>query len=228
MTAATADSTSLHSEARLAQRELILETAATAFAELGFPAASVSELARRCGVSKALLYHYYASKDAILYDLLDSHTRRLLQLCDTAEQGSAAGRDRVAALIRGFLNEYQSSRARHVVLVHDVKFLPVAQRERIQEQMRAIVARYRAAVAEAFPGEVPEAFLTPVTMMLFGMMNWTFTWLKPTGPLSYADFAEVVVRVFVEGVPQLSALQTGVPGHSGEPAVEPLAEARHP
>ncbi len=215
-------------DAHLAQRKLILEAAAPAFAELGFPAASMSEIARRCGVSKALLYHYYENKNAILYDLLDRYTRCLLELCDAAERDSAPGRDRVAALIRAFLNEYQSSQARHVVLVHDVKFLPDAQRNRILEQMRAIVARYRAAVSAAFPGQVPESYLTPVTMMLFGMMNWTFTWLKPSGPLTFDDFADVVVRVFVEGVPHLSPPEPGDPGRPGVPAVEPLGEAQHP
>jgi hypothetical protein len=30
------------------------------------------------------------------------------------------------------------------------------------------------------------------------MINWTFTWLRPGGPMSYSDFAEEVVRV-IEG-----------------------------
>jgi hypothetical protein len=44
----------------------------------------------------------------------------------------------------------------------------------------------------------------PVTMMLFGMMNWTFTWLKPDKGVSYAEFAEMVAEVFAAGVATLA------------------------
>jgi AcrR family transcriptional regulator len=186
------------------QRELILETAAGAFAERGYPSASMSDLARQCGVSKALLYHYYPSKDAILFDLLDRYIRRLLELCEQVGLQRLPARAHLAALIRAFLAEYRTSQSRHMVLVHDVKFLALEQREAILGQMRAVVARYREAVAAAFPGEIPDGYLTPATMMLFGMMNWTFTWMKPGGALSYADFAEAVIRVFGEGVPRLA------------------------
>jgi len=37
-------------------------------------------------------------------------------------------------------------------------------------------------------------------MMLFGMINWTFTWLRPNGPISYADFAEEVIALLERGL----------------------------
>jgi hypothetical protein len=36
-------------------------------------------------------------------------------------------------------------------------------------------------------------------MMLFGMINWTFTWLKPQGAVSHAEFAEAVLRALRSG-----------------------------
>ena len=47
----------------------------------------------------------------------------------------------------------------------------------------------------AYPDKVDDANRTPITMMLFGMMNWTFTWLKPDGPLSYEGYAEMVIEM---------------------------------
>ena len=37
-------------------------------------------------------------------------------------------------------------------------------------------------------------------MILFGMMNWTFTWLRDRGPLSYEDLAPVVADLFLGGL----------------------------
>ncbi|TAL69271.1 MAG: TetR/AcrR family transcriptional regulator, partial [Burkholderiaceae bacterium] len=41
---------------------------------------------------------------------------------------------------------------------------------------------------------------TAQTMMLFGMINWTFTWLRPGGAMSYAAFAEQVIGLLEHGL----------------------------
>ena len=55
-----------------AKRAHILKTAARVFAEEGFARASMNQLARACGISKANIYHYYDSKDALHFDILAS------------------------------------------------------------------------------------------------------------------------------------------------------------
>ena len=67
------------------KRDAILDIAAQCFADRSYPAASMNEIAAACGTSKARLYHYYESKDAILFDLLDRHTQRLLALIAQTE-----------------------------------------------------------------------------------------------------------------------------------------------
>jgi len=62
------------------KREEILDVSAQCFAQQSFPAASMNHIATACGTSKARLYHYYESKEAILFDLLDRYTQRLLVL----------------------------------------------------------------------------------------------------------------------------------------------------
>jgi hypothetical protein len=47
---------------------------------------------------------------------------------------------------------------------------------------------------------VTAANQTPMTMMLLGMINWTFTWLRPGGPLSYSAFAEEVIDLLEHGL----------------------------
>ena len=59
------------------KRGQILKSAAKVFAEQGFDRASMTQLARECGTSKANIYHYYDSKDAILFDILDCYLSEL-------------------------------------------------------------------------------------------------------------------------------------------------------
>jgi AcrR family transcriptional regulator len=186
------------------RRDQILDIAAQCFADRSYAAASMNDIAAAGGTSKARLYHYYESKEAILFDLLDRHTQRLLALIGQVEATAQRGRldDRAALheLVRAFLDEYESSATRHAALLHDTKFLGDAQRELIVDRQRDVVSAATRFLRRAYPGRVDDANQTAVTMMLFGMINWTFTWLRPGGPMAYTDFAEQVIALLERGL----------------------------
>src|ERR1700741_4135271 len=169
------------------QRDQILELAAAKFALTSYPSTSMADLAAASGTSKARLYHYYESKEAILYDLLDRYTQRLLavigQVEATAQRRNLDERAALHELVRSFLEEYETSATRHAALLHDTKFLGDAQRDNILDRQRDVVAAVTRLLRRAYPSRVTASNQTPVTMMLFGMINWTFTWLRPGGPL---------------------------------------------
>lgn len=188
-----------------AQREQILELAATAFAATSYPSTSMADLAAACGTSKARLYHYYESKEAILFDLLDRYTRRLMLIVTEveaeAERRAHTEQQTFANLIRAFLAEYETSQTRHIALINDVKFLAEEQRDLILKRERDVVAAFSRQLRRAYPDSVTRENQTALTMTVFGMINWTFTWLKPGGKLSYADFADMVIALLAGGLP---------------------------
>ncbi|MDG0027407.1 TetR/AcrR family transcriptional regulator [Trinickia sp. Y13] len=186
------------------QREQILDLAANAFAQTSYPSTSMAELAAASGTSKARLYHYYESKEAILFDLLDRYTKRLMLIIAEVEGSSQrrglSERETFAELVRAFLIEYETSHSRHVALLNDVKYLVESQREVILDRQRDIVAAFARQLARAYPGRVAKDNQTALTMMVFGMINWTFTWLKPGGRLGYREFADQVMQVLEHGL----------------------------
>jgi AcrR family transcriptional regulator len=60
-----------------AKRDALRRGAAAHFARNGYERASMASVAAACGVSKALIYHYYDSKEALLFDLLHEHLSSL-------------------------------------------------------------------------------------------------------------------------------------------------------
>ena len=198
------------------KRDQILDIAAQCFADRSYPAASMNDIAAASGTSKARLYHYYGSKEAILFDLLNRYTQRLLlliaQVEATAQRRNLDDRAALHELIRSFLEEYETSATRHVALLHDTKFLsgepdpalgadpPVSQRELILNRQRDVVSAVTRALRRAYPQRLNPVNQTAVTMMLFGMINWTFTWLRPGGPMSYAAFADEVITMLERGL----------------------------
>jgi AcrR family transcriptional regulator len=192
------------------KREEILAAAAACFAQLSYPAASMQEVAARLGTSKARIYHYYESKDALLFDLLDRYTQRLLALIGEtqalAQRKKLDDKAALHALIEAFLIEYESSATTHVALLNDTKFLSDAQLEDKPSQRTLIVQRQRDIVSaftrflhRAYPQRFNDQNQTALAMMLMGMINWTFTWLRPGGPISYAQFAREVVQTLERG-----------------------------
>lgn len=185
------------------RRDEILDVAAQCFAQQSYAAASMNDIASAGGTSKARLYHYYESKEAILFDLLDRYTQRLLaiigQVEATAQRRNLDDRAALHELVRSFLEEYEHSATRHVALLHDTKFLSDAQRELIVNRQRDIVSAVTRFLRRAYPQRVTPENQTALTMTLFGMINWTFTWLRPGGSMSYGQFAEEVVNVLERG-----------------------------
>ncbi len=196
------------------KRDEILDAAASCFAQLSYPAASMQEVAARLGTSKARIYHYYESKDALLFDLLDRYTQRLLALIGESEALAQRKKldDKAAlhALIEAFLIEYETSATTHVALLSDTKFLsdtaldaPQAskpsQRELILQRQRDIVSAFTRFLRRAYPERLNDQNQTALTMMLMGMINWTFTWLRPGGQISYAQFAREVIATLERG-----------------------------
>ncbi len=197
------------------KRDEILDIAAQCFADRSYPAASMNDIAAAIGTSKARLYHYYSGKDAILFDLLDRYTQRLLaiigQVEATAQRRSLDDRAALHELVRDFLQEYETSATRHVALLHATQFLPgatdasgavpaVSQRDLILNRQRDVVSAVTRFLRRAYPQRVNAANQTAQTMMLFGMINWTFTWLRPGGAMSYAAFAEQVIGLLEHGL----------------------------
>ncbi len=186
------------------RRDAILDVAALCFAQRGYSATSMAEIAAACGASKARLYHYYDAKEAILFDLLDRYTQRLLALIGhseaLAQRRNLDERAALHELVRAFLAEYQSSATRHAALLHDAKFLAREQRETILNRQRDILSAFTRFLKRAYPERLTEYNQTALTMMLFGMINWTFTWLRPDGPMSYARFADEVVWMLERGM----------------------------
>jgi AcrR family transcriptional regulator len=111
------------------RREAIVTAAAALYAKKGFPGASVAELAQACGASKSLIYHYFPSKDDILYAVMAEHLDALTEAAETAcASGSAAARLR--ALTVAFMRLYAGAQNHHKVLLNELDNLPPERRQR--------------------------------------------------------------------------------------------------
>ena len=192
-----------------AQKALIQSMAATLFAQKGFHNASMAELATLCQVSKPLLYHYYKDKEEILFDIANAYIERLNEITVSVANKLPQGVERLKALLAEFMKEYEHSQSQHIVLIQDMKFLGNQRRQIIIQKQGEVVDQFAATIRALRPDFASDHLDKPVTMILFGMINWTFTWLRAEGPLSYEQMGELATEIFLSGIEGVRRISKG-------------------
>ena len=182
------------------QRAQILQRAAELFARSGYVATSMNAVAEACGLSKPTLYHYFRAKDALLASICDAHVLRLHSMASEVLVLPLPPRELLRELITRILSEYADAQHAHRVLTEDVRFLGEADRARILGREREVVAAFAQVVGALRPDLQAAALSKPLTMLLFGMINWMFTWLRPGGELDHAAMAPIVADLFIGGL----------------------------
>ena len=184
-----------------AKRLAILRASAKLFARHGYAGTSVTMIAEACGASKALLYHYYPDKEAVLFDVLSTHLQALVAAVEAAAQ---APDDRLGRLAEALLEAYRDADAEHQVQIAGLRLLPPERQEALKALERRLVALFASAIAEAVPQLAGHPRLAPVTMSLFGMLNWHYLWFREGGALSRADYARLAVGLIEAGAPAVA------------------------
>ncbi|OFX06384.1 MAG: hypothetical protein A3E78_03460 [Alphaproteobacteria bacterium RIFCSPHIGHO2_12_FULL_63_12] len=173
------------------KRDAIVDEAARLFAAQGFSGASLADLATACDMSKSLFYHYYASKEAILFAVMNGHMDDLLTALEKAPDGEP---DDLRAFARRLLRLYAGAAAKQKVLLYELGHLPKSERDEIVAKERRLIAHVEKLIAMARP-DAAKVRLKAQTMLFFGMLNWTHTWLKPGGAVSRDDVADMAAKM---------------------------------
>jgi TetR/AcrR family transcriptional regulator, cholesterol catabolism regulator len=178
----------------------ILEHATEVFCEKGYAGASMRDVSRATGMSLAGMYHYFGSKDRLLY-LIQKHTfstilSRLqdrLSRSPDAEQG-------IRAFIDNHLEYFLEHQQAMKVLSHEDDVLggeygrEIARVKREYYQTcRELLDRYKKQKGIEFDSRT-------AVLSLFGMMNWIYTWYNPRLDGKADRLAQDMSNIFFKGI----------------------------
>ena len=182
------------------QRSLIARAAAELFARKGYAATSMNEIAEASHLSKPGLYHHFKDKAEVLLHIADGHVSRLVDIVTGVEALQLAPDERLPELIEAFMAEYAEAQHEHRVLTEDVRFLAPEAQARVLDKERTVVRVFADAIAATRPDLHASQLHKLLTMFLFGMLNWMFTWFKPGGRFSYDQMAPIATQLFLNGI----------------------------
>ncbi|MDJ0630587.1 MAG: TetR/AcrR family transcriptional regulator [Rhodobacter sp.] len=184
------------------KRGLILSNAAKVFATEGFDRASMTQLAEACGISKANIYHYYDSKDAILYDILETYLSELRDLICGIDLAGLSPDERLYRAAHHILFAYQGSDYEHRVQIDGVGRLPEEQQIVLRGYQRDMVVFLGNILRDIAPDALgnDKVKLRSATMSVFGMLNWYYMWNSGAGNEAREAYAKIVADLTLNGL----------------------------
>jgi AcrR family transcriptional regulator len=189
-------------------RARVLTAAVELFATKGFDGTSVQQIVRRAAVTKGAMYHYFRSKDDLLYEIYHALISVQLAELDEILSRRMSPPDTVRAIITNLIGTTAARAAETAVFAREMHRLDDerlaairADRRRYHETFRALIEK-----AQADGSFSAAASAETVTLMVFGMINQLPTWYRPTGPKTSAQLADEVTAFVLAALRPESAL----------------------
>ena len=188
------------------KKRVILEKAAALIARKGFDQATMLDVAKACHASKSHLYHYFPSKEVLLFAIVHEHIAQQTAELRRIVALPLPAAERFAQFVDCFMQGAARSRNEHLMLMNDLKFLPKPERERVRAMEVELTDLLEQVLREMNPDLMREPRARkPYALLLFGMMIWTFSWYRKSGEVSPRELAMRIAELYTGGFLQLDA-----------------------
>lgn len=194
-------STKAHTDVAVARRNEIVMLAAELFNTHGVDRVSMVDIADAAGLAKPSLYHYFSSKEEILYTI---HINLFDRLLGKLEERLASDLPPDQQLLGVFQDQFETLETHpgHIrVFFEHFRRLEPEYRSAVRASQRKYERLVEGILEEgAEKGYFRDVDIKIAMLGLFGMVNWAHYWYSPTGPYKPAELAEKFYKLFVLGV----------------------------
>ena len=198
------------------RRAGILDAALAVFSARGFHSSSIDDIAREAGISKALIYEHFESKQELYADLLERNANELFERLASALAGVEveSGAARLATGLDAFFAFVEERRDAWRILFRDVVDPETsAVLGRMVEQVTAVVA----ALIAQDPGaqardEQNDQAIRVLAQMLVGGVQSVANWWAEHPEVTREQAVEIVMDFAWIGLDRLSRGERWSPG----------------
>ena len=189
----------------------ILEAATQVIAKEGYQKASMRMVAKAAGVSLAGMYHYFDSKERMLFLIQFRTFNALLYHLQEKLHGIDDPVEQLRVMIRSHLAYFAANMAALKVCSHELDSLSGADYEATRHIRREYYDLSRSIVERVLAKHALQSTLDlhVTTMSLFGTLNWLYRWYDPKRDRPPASLAHQIASQFLHGI-------LGVPGEGGD------------
>lgn len=180
----------------------VLDRAVGLFAQRGFAGTSLKDVADAVGLSRPAIYYYFASKDALLEELLTGVTVSAARILDSVEKrNDLTPIQKIGAAAHDLVMWVTERRLHFMAIDRSENELPAPILARHREAKRRVLGGMMRLIDEAVAAGEARAVDSRVTSFaIIGMCNWTAWWFVPDGELTAAAIADRIADLAMHSV----------------------------
>jgi TetR/AcrR family transcriptional regulator, cholesterol catabolism regulator len=177
----------------------VLDAATEVFAQKGYPAASIQEVADRVGVLKGSLYYYIQSKEDLLARIVDEVHGQSAAILAEVHTLDVTPLDRIRIYIERHVEWYLRNRTQVSVFFREWRHLTGERLESVMERRRGYDIAMRELVSAAQDAGEIDPGLQPryASLFILAAVNSVPDWYNERGPDSPGRIAETYADMTV-------------------------------
>jgi AcrR family transcriptional regulator len=184
--------------------EGLLGAAAGLMAKQGYSQTTIRDVARETGFSLAGMYHYFESKEDLLFQIQHGTFSRLLAEQEERIAETDDPEQRLRNLISTHLTFFQHHAGEMKVCTYELESLTGDAYEAIEDLRRRYYRLTAGTVADlvggADSGAKTQARVRHLTLFTFGALNWVFMWYQPKKDVPIARLADEMTEFVLGGI----------------------------
>ncbi len=172
--------------------------AAHLFKAQGYAQTTVRDLAKAVGLQSGSIFHHFATKEDILYAVMEETVRSCNERVTAAMKVAGTPRDRLKALVRCELESVLGETGESMsVLVYEWRALSTERQAELLEGREDYERCWGNVLWECKEEGLIQGDPAVIRRLLNGALGWTVNWFRKDGPLGIEDLAEQVVSLVV-------------------------------
>lgn len=180
-------------------RERILRAATRLFATKGFHATGVAQIGEAAGVGKGALYHHIKSKEDLLYEIVTRHVERGIAEVETVRRSDASPEQKLRRLCRQQLRTVADSQQEITIFFREQNALTGQRRRKMSALRHRVEDVWREVLQEGVDQGVLRSADPVVVKGILGLINYSFLWFDPKGPLTPEEIADRLIDLVLRG-----------------------------
>src|SRR5712692_4101673 len=183
-------------------RDQIVNAALTLFLEKGYQTTTVQDIITIANCSKGGFYHHFASKEDLLYLLIDEGITDELERGEAVVQRPISASERLRQLIVAMVENIEQKRAQVTVFFEERRRLSSEKFAQIKGKRDRYEQLFRQVIVEGIQAGEFSSSSDPniIVFAILGMCNWTYQWLQSGKRLGAAEIGNIFYDLIFEGL----------------------------
>lgn len=162
------------------------------FRNKGFNATGVAEIVESLGITNAALYYYFASKQELLYAVLEGTLTEHLEVLEDIANSDATGRERLTRAVENHLDLIFHRPDAVRVFLRERRFLEAELAINYQKRVKRYDELFDQLISDCFAEQGDAANPRLMRLSVLGMLNWITEWYDPSGETDEAQIRSIL------------------------------------